>query len=390
MMMNEPLISIIVPIFNVEKYVPECVESIRQQDYKYIQIILVDDGSTDKSGELCDQFALRDTRIEVIHQENKGLVLARKNGLKKAKGDYIGFVDGDDYIAPDMYRALLKEIVECDADFVHSGFVQNGKKVLNFKPGVIAFSSRKDREEFIKRELILPSNGILPSIWSKLFKSEFIKECYGRVPDNAQYGEDLINLCICLERCEKFVLHRDAYYYYRYRENSLTNEIGRKSIRNIFRYYAGICDVIRGYDNYEELEHIVVNELCSKIIYKFQASVRNNFQLARYFYAYPEEIQGKRIVIYGAGAVGRDYYTQISRYTECSVVAWVDAYLEQYNYPYIKLSGLEVLNTLEFDMLIIAVKKKKVSEEIRKQLADKGIENDKIFWSEPKLYSDME
>ena len=200
----------------------------------------------------------------------------------------------------------------------------------------------------------------------------------------------MINLCICLERCEKFVLHRDAYYYYRYRENSLTNEIGRKSIRNIFRYYAGICDVIRGYDNYEELEHIVVNELCSKIIYKFQASVRNNFQLARYFYAYPEEIQGKRIVIYGAGAVGRDYYTQISRYTECSVVAWVDAYLEQYNYPYIKLSGLEVLNTLEFDMLIIAVKKKKVSEEIRKQLADKGIENDKIFWSEPKLYSDME
>ena len=68
----------------------------------------------------------------------------------------------------------------------------------------------------------------------------------------------------------------------------------------------------------------------------------------------------------------------------------MDAYLEQYNYPYIKLSGLEVLNTLEFDMLIIAVKKKKVSEEIRKQLADKGIENDKIFWSEPKLYSDME
>ena len=212
-MMSEPLISIIVPIFNVEKYVPECVESIRQQDYKYIQIILVDDGSTDKSGELCDQFALRDTRIEVIHQENKGLVLARKNGLKKAKGDYIGFVDGDDYIAPDMYRALLKEIVECDADFVHSGFVQNGKKVLNFKPGVIAFSSRKDREEFIKRELIFPSNGILPSIWSKLFKSEFIKECYGRVPDNAQYGEDLINLCICLERCEKFVLHRDCLLY---------------------------------------------------------------------------------------------------------------------------------------------------------------------------------
>lgn len=390
MKMNEPLISIIVPVFNVEKYILECVESIIRQGYKNIQIILVDDGSTDKSGELCDQCALQDIRIEVIHQQNKGLVLARKSGLEKAKGDYIGFVDGDDYIAPEMYGALLKKIVEYDADFVHSGFVQEGKKILNFRPGVIGFNSRKDREKFIQQEVFSFPNGISPSIWSKLFKAEFIRECYSRVPNNAQYGEDLINLCICLERCGKFVLLGEAYYYYRHREDSLTNEIGEKSIRNLFRYYANICDVIRRYDGYEELEHIVVNEVCSKMMYKFQVSVSNDFQLARYFYAHPEELQGKRIVIYGAGAVGRDYYAQVSRYNQCEIVAWADAHPEKYDYPFINLSGLESLGAVEFDVLIIAVKRKKMSEEIRKQLTDKGIENDKIFWSEPKLYGDVE
>lgn len=387
MAMNEPLISILVPIFNVEKYVSECVESIIQQDYKNIQIILVDDGSTDKSGELCDQFASRDIRIEVIHQENKGLVSARKSGLKKAKGDYIGFVDGDDYIAPSMYGVLLKKIVEYDADFVHSGFVQEGKKVLNFKPGVMVFNSRRDREEFIKRKLFLPPNNISPSIWSKLFKAEFIKECYSRVPDNAQYGEDLINLCICLERCSRFVLVGEAHYYYRYRGESITNEIGIKSFRNIFRYYANVCNVIRRYDSYEELESFLINELCNKIMYKFQASVSKDFQLARYVYANPEKLQGKRIIIYGAGAVGRDYYAQISRYTECCIIAWVDANPERYDYPYIKLSGLEVLDTAKFDILIIAVKGYKMAEEIRTQLACRGIENDKIIWSEPKAFA---
>ena len=82
--------SVLIPVFNSEDYLRECIDSVLKQTYTNFEIILVDDGSTDKSGELCDQFALRDTRIEVIHQENKGLVLARKNGLKKAKGDYIG------------------------------------------------------------------------------------------------------------------------------------------------------------------------------------------------------------------------------------------------------------------------------------------------------------
>lgn len=135
--MNNPLISIIVPIYNIEKYVSKCIESILQQTYQNIQIILVDDGSLDQSGIICDKYAALDCRIEVIHQCNQGLVVARKSGLKIARGEYIGFVDGDDYISHDMYDKLLKEIQQNDADFVHSGFWQNGKKSISFEKKVI-------------------------------------------------------------------------------------------------------------------------------------------------------------------------------------------------------------------------------------------------------------
>ncbi|MDE6947641.1 MAG: glycosyltransferase, partial [Anaeroplasmataceae bacterium] len=144
--MEFPLISIIVPIFNVEKFIPECIESIQKQSYTNMQVILVDDGSTDSSGKICDKYASGDARIEVIHQQNKGLVAARKSGLKKAKGKYIGFVDGDDYIDSDMYQTLVREMEETKVDFVHCRYWEKNstirsseKKVINLSVERISF-----------------------------------------------------------------------------------------------------------------------------------------------------------------------------------------------------------------------------------------------------------
>lgn len=384
--MKEPLISIIVPIYNIDKYVSECVESIMQQTYKSIQIILVDDGSTDKSGEICDKYALLDRRIEVVHQKNLGLVLARKNGMKKATGDYIGFVDGDDYIAPCMYEELLSAIKQHNADFVHSGFIADDKSVIDFKGGIIVLNNRKDREEFIRKYVFNSHSQITPSIWSKLFKAAFIKECYSKVPNKAQYGEDLINLCFCIERCSKFMLLDEAYYYYRHREESITHKIDLNSIRNVFRYYVNILNIVEEYECYDELENLLIEEGCNDVLNKIKVIASNDFQITKYWYEKPDELQGKRIVIYGAGAVGRDYYAQISRYTDCNIVAWADINPERYEYSYIKLYGIEDLAALEFDIVIIAVKKRKTAEEIKQQLIAQGISEKTIVWLEPQLY----
>ena len=116
--MNNPKISIIVPIYNVEDYLPRCIESICQQTYKNLEIILVNDGSTDNSSNICNLYAQKDDRILVIHKQNGGLVTARKEGLRVSSGDFVGFVDGDDYIEPDMYDNLLRVILDKHADVV--------------------------------------------------------------------------------------------------------------------------------------------------------------------------------------------------------------------------------------------------------------------------------
>src|SRR5699024_4494271 len=112
------LISVIVPVYNVEKYVRRCIDSICGQTYSNLEIILIDDGSTDSSGKICDEMAAKDGRISVIHQENKGLSQARNAGLDQAKGEYIAFVDSDDYLSLNMYECLLKSLKENNADVV--------------------------------------------------------------------------------------------------------------------------------------------------------------------------------------------------------------------------------------------------------------------------------
>ena len=118
---TQPLISVIVPVYNILEYLPRCVESITSQTWRNLEVILVDDGSTDGTGALCDELALSDPRIKVFHKENGGSSSARNLGIEKACGDYLGFVDSDDYIEPDMYERLVRAAGEHNASMVQIG-----------------------------------------------------------------------------------------------------------------------------------------------------------------------------------------------------------------------------------------------------------------------------
>ena len=110
------LISVIIPVYKVERYLPRCIDSILSQTYKNIELLLIDDGSPDSSGDICDEYAEKDPRVRMFHKENGGVSSARNLGLDEAKGDYIGFVDSDDYIAPGMYEKLVELIEDNNAD----------------------------------------------------------------------------------------------------------------------------------------------------------------------------------------------------------------------------------------------------------------------------------
>lgn len=378
------LVSIIVPVFNVEQYLPECIESIRKQTYKNIEVILVDDGSTDSSGEICDNYAMADKRIKVIHQHNGGVVAARKSGLRAAQGEYVGFVDGDDYIDSCMYQNLLEEILASGADLVHSGYWEDNGKKVSYKGKAVSLAG--NRVEFIRKAIYGLEEYITSSMWSKLYQVDFIKRIFAQVPDDCCYGEDSICLYISILECRKIALVDAAYYHYRTREGSLSHVKGFDHLRKACILHEWLREILLRYGIYDDLKDILDRDFWGRLLGEARSITSCCFQLARYYFQDVDALEGKRIVIYGAGAVGRDYYAQISRYTDCAIAAWVDSSPGKYDYPHIKLYGPEVLEDLEFDLLLIAVKGEETASAISEQLLSRGICGEKILWAEPKMY----
>ena len=213
------LISVVVPVYQVCDYIDRCVISIRMQTYDNLQIILIDDGSTDGSGEKCDYYASIDSRIEVCHKSNEGLVRARKSGINLARGKYLCFVDGDDYIDEEMMMSLYHEIQYNSADMIHSSFFfednisRNGNKL---KRSVINIENYDERRR-VWIDCLLNNRYecvITPRIWSKMFKRDFIERMYELVPDYQSYGEDIICLYLCLMNCKKLIISERKFYHY--------------------------------------------------------------------------------------------------------------------------------------------------------------------------------
>ena len=166
---QDELISIIIPVYKVEKYLEKCINSIIGQTYTNLQIILVDDGSPDNSGKICDKYAKKDSRVEVIHKSNGGLSEARNSGIERAKGKYIGFVDSDDYIKEDMYEVLYNLITRFQADVSICNLydvVGDEKNIRNINEGIKEYN-RID----ILKEVLMDKN-IQSYAWNKLYKKE--------------------------------------------------------------------------------------------------------------------------------------------------------------------------------------------------------------------------
>ncbi len=211
------LISVIVPVFEVEKYLRECIESILNQTYTNLEIILVDDGSPDKCGEICEEYAKTDNRIIVIHQENKGLSSARNRGLDIATGDYIGFVDSDDKIAPDMFEILLNNLKQYDADISICGFYRlyEDGRCIKEKQSVQGVRLL-DRDEALLH--LLEDKDMHSHVWNKLFKHDFWKDVRFPVGRNL---EDVATTYLLFDNAEKIVTCDTPLYYYVQRPDSI-------------------------------------------------------------------------------------------------------------------------------------------------------------------------
>ena len=214
----EPLISVIVPVYNVEKYLCECVDSIINQTYKNLEIILVDDGSPDNCGKICDDYAKKDNRIKVIHKENGGLSDARNAGMDASVGEYLVFVDSDDYMTNDGIEYMYNLISSVNADIAIGGverFNDLDKSVMSSTYNGVIDEKVMDKIDAMKDVFL---NGC--ASWARIYKRNIHKEIYFPIGEINEDEAIVLNL---LDRCDKIVKSNLIVYKYRFRPNSITS-----------------------------------------------------------------------------------------------------------------------------------------------------------------------
>ncbi|WP_394531507.1 hypothetical protein C1N83_17375 [Priestia aryabhattai] len=241
-----PLISIIVPVYKVEKYISNCIESLLAQTYRNIEIILVNDGSPDNSPQICDNFAKKDSRVSVIHTENGGQARARNIGLDIAKGEYIGFVDSDDVVSPVMYELLYTSIVKYNADAAGCMSTSNLNEldcptnIPSYKPNVVCITSNPLR-------YYLSGEG--HAVWRRLYKASLFSEVRF---NSVQHDEDVLISYELMRNCNKYVKLNEKLYFW----NKVPPSLSRGPIKTLVNQSRNIYEIVK--DEMPESEEIAL------------------------------------------------------------------------------------------------------------------------------------
>lgn len=385
------LISVIVPIYNVERYIRDCIVSVLNQTWTELELILVDDGSADQSGSICDEFAARDSRIKVIHKQNEGALCARKRGLEAAGGELAAFVDADDWIEDYFLERLAGCMEETDADIVISGCANENKGIClnerNLIPAGIYENEELERIVFSKMLYYqgFYQFGILPYMCNKIFRGEklepFLKDIDIRIYD----GEDAAIVYPYLLFSRKAVIIEDCMYHYRLHGDSVSFQKGKGFYENVSRLYLHLNRMFQLSEHYEIMCPQLEQYMRRMVWLGIPEKLREKEQ---YFFPFGQIPQNADIVLYGAGGVGVKYFSQIKRTKYCRLVLWADR-----NYLNLRKQGLpvhapEMIAKVNCDFVVIANASKQIREEIAGSLISMGIRKEKIVMGEEDAWED--
>lgn len=379
------MISIIVPIYNVSKYLDKCITSIINQSYRNLQIILVDDGSTDKSLAICKSYQKRDDRINIIHQNNQGLVSARKAGIKVAVGEYVGYVDGDDWIEPQMYEHLMNWAVKYQVDMVLGGYMEDVdghtvNKINQFRSGV--YDKERLSEEIYPYMLCgekFFSMGIQPFIWNKLLRREFAQEYVMIVDDRIRVGEDVAAVMPMLLNADKIVISDYCDYHYCIRRTSMMQQqenverewdklcILHRFLRNAFSVYQNQYQI----DN--QLNHYTIMNMLTRAYEK--VAKREEEEV---IWPFNYRLGTRKCVIYGAGNFGRAVYGYLREHYQ-GMFSWVDQDFRRYQSMGLSVCKVEEINIEQDRDILIAVLDMHLVDLIMEKLLQLGVHKESIY-----------
>lgn len=280
--MDDLILSIIVPCYNVSDYLERCVNSLIQQNYKNIEILLIDDGSTDNTSVICDKLAVKDNRIRVIHQKNMGISATREKGIKNSKHQFVTFVDSDDWIHPDMYVHLMKAMIKENVDIAQCGFCKvspdgkiehryqdfynNKYEIYSHDEGVIKIIEDKEWGSYM---------------WNKIYRKDVFKNI--TFPIGRGLGEDISIMHEIFNNAKSSIYFKDEYYYYYYYSNSICHNNNIESIAK-----RSIDHVNAQLDRYKFLlkhpeYNIVLPHLKNNVLYVCLSSLKLSLILTSYF-----------------------------------------------------------------------------------------------------------
>lgn len=255
---KDPKISIIIPAYNIEPYLERCLNSVRSQTYKNLQIIVVDDGSTDQTGRIADHIARQDYRFLVIHKENGGVSAARKTGLEHATGEYIGFADGDDYIEPDMYENLIGLAIEYDADIAHCGYQMVFPDRVDLYHGT---KQLKVQDTYTGVKDLLEGSLVEPGLVNKIYRKVLFNNL--EYDESIVIHEDLLLNYYLFQKARRSVFSDMPYYHYMVRANSAsTSGWNEHKLKDPIR----VLEIMGETENNCELKKIIINRYAYQLI----------------------------------------------------------------------------------------------------------------------------
>lgn len=309
----DDMISVIIPVYNVEKYLRECLDSVIAQTYKNLEILLVDDGSTDSSGAICDEYAVRDSRVRVIHRENQGVSAARNLALDLAKGSYISFVDADDIIAERFLETLYGAVQETGAEIAACNF-------RRFQTGEQIEAAAGERRLLTRKEALLEMTRLgynsrgefITSPCNKLYKKEIFDAI--RYPVGKRYEDEYVIHKLLL-RIESFCECTDILYFYRQHSGSFMNRNRKNDLRwmESFGAYQERCELLRG-EEYRDIYPDIVTNYFSIMAYEACTDGIRTGQLWTVYRRYWREL-----LRYGRWVRGRRHFL----FAVCPYLYWL-------------------------------------------------------------------
>jgi len=380
-MINVPLLSVIVPVYNAEPYLRKCLNSVLAQTFTKFEVICVNDGSTDRSGEICDWFAQKDNRVVVLHKENGGATSARKTGAKMAKGDSIICIDSDDWVEHTYFEQLVAEKERTNADIVVSNmYYTTGMSTIVQRNACQAgiYRSCEIWHEMLYKEPFF-EYGILPHLVTKLIDRRLFCKCIQEIDERIVQGEDAALTYMCLLQDITVCVSDICGYHYIQRGNSvqaryLDDEYERCSL--LFEFlerissncYAGMSTQIEQYKKYL---------LLLRCPSELESSKAN--QILEPYGGIPA---GSRIILYGAGRMGTTLYSYLTANSKIEIVSWVDRNFEAYRKWGLQVNSPTCIPELfdKYDFIIIAVVQKSTADSIKHDMSLLGVMESKIKW----------